>query len=63
MNQIYRDIARETTQEALYDMGRAAEMYYGAIIHYLVRYMWRLEDNLPGKGSEIWGMFLGHPAG
>ena len=56
MNQIYRDILRETTQEVLYEMGTAEEMYYGTVIQYLGRYLWKLEDYLPEKDSQIWDM-------
>ena len=61
MNQIYRDIPRETTKEVLYEMGRAGEMYYGAVIQYLGRYIWKLEDYLSAKDIQIWDMFQGRP--
>ena len=57
MNQIYRDVLRETTQEVLYDMGRTDEMRYGAAIHYMGRYLWKLEDDLPEKDIQVWDMF------
>ena len=63
MNQIYQDIAREETREVLYDMWGTDEMYYGAIMQYMGRYLWKLEDNLPGKDIEIWDMFQGHQMG
>ena len=47
MNQIYRDILRDATQELLYEMGREDEMYYGTAIHHLGRYIWKLADYLP----------------
>ena len=49
MNLIYRDLVREPTQEALLDMGRQEELYYGTIIQYLNQYLWKLEDFPPGK--------------
>ena len=61
MNQIYRDILSETTQDLLYEMKRNEEMYYGAAIQYMGRYLWTLEDYLPEKDSQIWDMFQGHP--
>ena len=61
MNQIYRGILRETTQEVLYEMGRANEMYYGTAIQYMGRYLWKLEDYMPEKDIRIWDMFQGHP--
>ena len=63
MNHIYRDIPRETTQGVLYEMGRAGEMYYGAAIQYLNRYLWKLEDDLPEMGSQVWDMLQGHQRG
>ena len=39
MNQIYRDILSETTQDVLYKMKRNEEMYYGTAIQYLGRYL------------------------
>ena len=63
MNLIYRDLAREPTQEALYAMGRHEELYYGPIIQSLNQYIWKLDDCLPGKDTEVWDMFQGHPVG
>ena len=56
MNHIYRGIRRETTHGVLYDMGSTDEMYYGTVIQYLGRYLWKLEDYLPEKDSQIWDM-------
>ena len=56
MNTIYRDLLSETTHEVLSDMGRYEEMYYGAVIQYMGRYIWKLVDYLPEK-DKIWDMF------
>ena len=62
MGLIYRDLVRVRTQEALYGMGRQEEVYYGTIAQYTNRYLWKLEDCLPEKDTEVWGMFQGRPA-
>ena len=61
MNQIYRDMLRETTQDVLSEMKRNGEMYHGAAIQYMGRYLWKLEDRTPEKDSRIWDMFQGRP--
>ena len=35
-------------------------MYYGTVIQYVGRYLWKLEDYLPRKNIQIWDMFQGH---
>ena len=49
MDQIYRDLLREPTQEKLYVLGDMEVLYYGAILRYPTRYFWKLEDHLPEK--------------
>ena len=51
----------ETTHETLSGMGRFAEMYFGATIQYIHRYLWKIVDFLPEKGEQIWYMYQGRP--
>ena len=41
LDTIYREMLIETTHETLADMGRFEDMYFGAIIQYIHRYLWK----------------------
>ena len=61
LNTIYREMLSETTHEVITDMERYEGMYFGSVIQYIGRYLWKIVDFLPEKHKQIWDMYQGRP--
>ena len=59
MNQIYRYLLRQPTQETLYYMVEMEELCYGTAARRPNQYIWEIEDRLPAKDMGLWDMLQG----
>ena len=57
INLIYRYLLMGGDTGNIIRYGRSGELYYGTIAQYANRYLWKLEDFLPGKGAGVRNMF------